>query len=236
MKYTQLSAEEIEKTIGNLVHRIEERFPDSGLIRVGRKLHDIADETHLVLKWIGRPNHTFRWLIFAILLLLAFIVGYSFSQVDTRADDLSLADIVHLTEAALNELVLIGAGIVFLVTIETRRKRKRVISSVNRLRCLVHIIDAHQLTKDPGGMAEVSMPTAHSPKREMNDYELGRYLDYCSELLSLSSKVAFLYIQDFHDPVANNAVNDLENLTLGLQRKIWQKILVLRSQRAESPS
>jgi hypothetical protein len=41
--------------------------------------------------------------------------------------------------------------------------------------------------------------------------------------------VAFLYVQRFDDPVSVNAVNDLENLTTGLSRKIWQKIMVLRA-------
>jgi hypothetical protein len=38
------------------------------------------------------------------------------------------------------------------------------------------------------------------------------------------------FVQDFHDPVATEAVNDLESLTTGLSRKIWQKIVILRNQ------
>lgn len=63
----------------------------------------------------------------------------------------------------------------------------------------------------------------------MNDFELGRYLDYCSEMLSLISKLAFLYVQNFTDPIAQEAVNDLEDLTNGLSQKIWQKIMLLKS-------
>jgi hypothetical protein len=47
-----------------------------------------------------------------------------------------------------------------------------------------------------------------------------RYLDYCSEMLSLISKIGFLYMQNYHDPVATEAVNDLDDLTNGLSRKI----------------
>ncbi len=46
-------------------------------------------------------------------------------------------------------------------------------------------------------------------------------------MLSLISKTAFLYVQDYHDPVAAEAVNDLEDLTTGLSSKIWQKIMML---------
>lgn len=66
----------------------------------------------------------------------------------------------------------------------------------------------------------------------MSDFELSRYLDYCSELLSLTGKVAALYVQDFQDPVVLAAVNEIEELTTGLSRKIWQKLMVLATNSA----
>ena len=61
----------------------------------------------------------------------------------------------------------------------------------------------------------------------MTPFELSRYLDYSSEMLSLLSKTAALYVQHFNDPVTLSAVNDVEELTTGLSRKIWQKIMIL---------
>lgn len=46
-------------------------------------------------------------------------------------------------------------------------------------------------------------------------------------MLSLASKIGFLYVQDYHDSVATEAVNDLEDLANGLSRKIWQKIMTI---------
>jgi hypothetical protein len=57
-----------------------------------------------------------------------------------------------------------------------------------------------------------------------------RYLDYCSEMLSLTGKIAALYAQNFRDAVVLSAVNELENLTTGLSRKIWQKIMIVDKQ------
>lgn len=68
-----------------------------------------------------------------------------------------------------------------------------------------------------------------SPKRNLSAPELTRYLDYCSEMLSLIGKLAAMYVQKFDDPVALDAVNDVEELTTGLSRKIWQKIMILNS-------
>ena len=46
-------------------------------------------------------------------------------------------------------------------------------------------------------------------------------------MLSITGKVAALYIQDFDDDVALAAVNEVENLTNGLSRKIWQKLMIV---------
>lgn len=101
--------------------------------------------------------------------------------------------------------------------------------SAGRLRSIAHLIDAHQLTKDPNVAPGSSFNTKHSPKRVMTPYELNRYLDYCSEMLSFVGKIGFLYVQKFDGPVAVKSVNDLEALATALSRKVWQKIMISRS-------
>ena len=224
-----LVAGEIEKTARKLYLRINDRFPDSGLSRLCSQLHDASKEANETAEWISRPNYFMRYGIYAAILLLGVALVLSIAQIPLTTKRITIESLVGLTEAAVSEIVLIGAGVFSIVTLESRRKRKRVVSSVNRLRCLAHIIDAHQLTKDPDGTAKISAPTEHSPQRDLSEYELGRYLDYCSEMLSLTGKLGFLYVQRFSDPVANNAVNELENMTTGLSRKIWQKIMILRT-------
>ncbi|MGD8279204.1 MAG: hypothetical protein PVH00_14295, partial [Gemmatimonadota bacterium] len=82
-------------------------------------------------------------------------------------------------------------------------------------------------TKDPERLRASRPDTASSPVRDMTREQLGRYLDYCSELLSLTSKLAALYVQDFNDPVVLGAVSEVETLCGGLAGKIWQKITML---------
>mgnify|MGYP001304266059 CR=1 FL=1 len=69
--------------------------------------------------------------------------------------------------------------------------------------------------------------TAASPERGMNRFELTRYLDYCAEMLALIGKLAALYGNHTRDGLVINAVNDIENLTGNLGRKIWQKITII---------
>jgi len=61
----------------------------------------------------------------------------------------------------------------------------------------------------------------------MTPFQLCRYLDYCTELLSMISKIAALYVQNFPDESALEAVDQVESLTNGLSRQIWQKIMIL---------
>jgi hypothetical protein len=136
---------------------------------------------------------------------------------------------VQLVDSSLASLVLIGAAIASLVSLELRLKRNRALKAVHELRALAHIVDMHQLTKDPERVTGREGFNPLVPKRSMTPFELGRYLDYCSELLSLISKVGSLYVQDFPDRVALEAVDQLTNLTNGLARNIWQKIMILET-------
>jgi hypothetical protein len=131
-------------------------------------------------------------------------------------------------EAAANAVFLLGAALLFLVTLESRIKRSRVLSAVNELRAISHVIDMHQLTKDPSQViVGVGHRTPSSPKRTLTAYQLTRYLDYCTEMLSLVGKLAALYAQSNSDSVVLQSVNDIETLTNGISRKIWQKIMIL---------
>ena len=69
------------------------------------------------------------------------------------------------------------------------------------LRSLIHVIDMHQLTKDPAALSADFKPTAHSPVRITNRQDLARYLDYCSEMLSITGKLAALFAQSVNDEV-----------------------------------
>jgi len=78
-----------------------------------------------------------------------------------------------------------------------------------------------------GPAAILGTPTKSSPKRELSREELARYLDYCCEMLSLIGKVVALYAQKLSDTHVVAAVNEIELLTTGLSRKIWQKMVLL---------
>jgi hypothetical protein len=134
-------------------------------------------------------------------------------------------------EASLNTIILAGLGLLALTRSEARIKRMRVLRELHGLRSVIHVIDMHQLTKDPGVLSPDYSPTAQSPARMTDRGDLERYLDYCSEMLSITGKLAALFAQSVNDEVVIEAVNDVESLGSNLSRKIWQKIMMLEDAR-----
>jgi hypothetical protein len=163
------------------------------------------------------------------LLVLLFVVGaiLTLRTIGLPAESPRLVEFIMLLEAGINDIIFIGAGIFFLFTTETRIKRRRALNSLHRLRTFAHIIDMHQLHKDPERVLQRGQLTPSTPKIDMTSFELSRYLDYCSEMLSFTGKIAGLYAQSSTDPVVVDAVSEIEQLTTGISRKIWQKLLIL---------
>jgi len=228
--FRRLEADKIIETVKALHNRIEARFPGSGLGKVVAELLQVAEETVGRTRWIQKPHLLLRCtavlLSLGIILLLAFLVAHV-RQFDFK----DFTNSVQALDASISSVVFVGAAILFFLTWEHRIKRDRALKAIHELRALAHIVDMHQLTKDPESYAAQGQHTTRNRKRAMTPFELNRYLDYCSDALALISKIAALYVQSFQDPVLLDAVDDVEDLTAGFSRKIWQKITILENLR-----
>lgn len=229
MVYRKLDPKETVATVAQLVRRIDERFPGAGLVHVCEELLVIAEESSETAERIARPLYALRIGIGVVVVAIVASLGFSISLLDLDRANLSAGDLVQGAEASLNGLALIGAAIFFLVTIETRVKRARALAALHELRSMAHVIDMHQLTKDPAIPGVEAVATPSSPSRTLTDFELARYLDYCSEMLALLGKIAALYAQTSVDREVTSAVNEVEVLTTGLSGKIWDKIQAIHA-------
>lgn len=227
--FRQLQPDRIIDTLDTLCKRIHERFPDSGLYRIGLELHRISQEAVVRAAAIRRPIWWLRGAAFLLAALLVGVVVLTVRYVRLNDEIMQLEHLVQSVEAAIGSLVFLGAAIVYLFMLELKIRRGRALEAVRELRSIAHIIDMHQLTKDPERTAGRGPNTASSPMQTLTPFELSRYLDYCSELLSLVSKTGALYVQEFPDPEAIEAIDRLANLTTDLSRNIWQKIMILES-------
>lgn len=225
--YRQLDSDKIVLTSEKLCRRVSARFPDSGLGRVAAELHQVAQQAAATSAWLAKPNLPVRTGVILCIGLIGLAVLGTLVSVDLDLAFRSIAEFVQAIESTINDIVFIAVAIFFLLGWETRLKRGRALKAIHELRSLAHVIDMHQLTKDPEMFALPASATAYSPVRTLTAFELSRYLDYCTEMLSIISKIAAVYIQRFDDHVTVAAVNDIEDLTTGLARKIWQKLMIL---------
>ena len=236
MSYRTLDAAQIIETLHRLERRIRERFPASSLAAVGHELLELARTARQRSETIAAANRTLRAaIVLAVGIGIAGLV-YVARSVNVTLGNAEIFGIFQGVEAAMNIVVLVAAALFFLISLETRIKRRRALRDLHGFRSVAHVIDMHQLTKDPSTVLGHIAPTASSPARTMSRYELVRYLDYCSEMLSLTNKLAALYGQNLPDSVVIQAVNDIEELTTNLSNKIWQKITILETHEATVPS
>lgn len=232
--YQQLSAERILATLDKLHARIVARFPEAGLVRVCADLIETARFSASDAARLARPAIVWRLAALALVLLgiAAQVAAFKFLRIESGS--LSAPDLVQGLEAAVNLLILFGGAVWFVLSVEERIKRRRALDALHRLRSLAHVVDMHQLTKDPTIVLD-TQKTAASPERTMSHFQLTRYLDYCAEMQALIGKLAALYGDRMRDGVVIDAVNDIENLTNGLGRKIWQKITIISALDESAP-
>ena len=205
----ELRSDAVIKTVARLHQRISERFPESGLSNVAAALRHLGDDVVELTARLRRPVWPLR--IAATLAALGLLAVTVILLVETARRDSGLAgrlDFLQATETAVNEIVLLALALLFLVRAEGRWKRRLALASLHRLRSVAHVVDMHQLTKDPTILLGPVPRTDSSPERSMTPFELTRYLDYCSELLAISSKFAALHAQGFQDQAVLAAVND----------------------------
>ena len=226
-RFRSLQPDMVVETVVLLEQRITERFPDASLCQVAAELTSMAREAADRAQRISRPNIPLRvvqWLLIVSgLVLVTLFVQY----VEWNPAVFNLVDFAQTMDGLISCLAAIGAASLFVFSWELRFKRRQALNALHELRSMAHIVDLHQLTKDPEPLLLGGPSTPSSPERKLTPFELGRYLDYSSEMLSMISKTAAIYVQEFPDAVALDAVDEITSLTNGLTRNIWQKIMLL---------
>jgi predicted membrane channel-forming protein YqfA (hemolysin III family) len=223
-----LEAPAVRETVEELYGRIEARFPQRGLLGVCGDLILLVEE---VQSSAGQGQRQIRWVRVASRVVMAFVIVVTILALllalhDAFFDDgvKSSIDMLGLAETAISDLVYAAIAIFFLWSFPERLQRSRLLNLLHQLRSTAHVIDMHQLTKDPEQLKPSWVPTAKSTKLNMTRDQVERYLDYCSEMLSLVGKTAALCAEESRDSVILETVSTIETLTVGLSRKIWQKI------------
>ena len=221
----QLEHRRLLAMLDTQVETVEQRFPGRGLVEVAKQVRGAAARAPALCDHILRPNLLIRSSV--LFLGVAIVAGLIVKMSDLNFGSADGWAVLEGLEAAINTAVYMGIAIFFLVSVETRRRRDRALTALQELRALAHVLDMHQLNKDPERLIFVRESANDEEKSSLAPFLLERYLDYTADLLAMVGKLAAWYAQRITDPEVLLAVNELEQLTGGLSLKIWQKIQIV---------
>ncbi|CAN5875297.1 hypothetical protein BH10ACT9_BH10ACT9_51240 [soil metagenome] len=226
----QLAADHVGATVAQLERRIFARFGERGLTKASRDLGQLVarvrDEASQSRHRLRRTTVTAR--IASVVIVAATLVALAFGLRTAVLHGLAhTSDWVPLVESVINDLVFAAIAVVFLWAFPERLERRSLLRLLHRLRSLAHVIDMHQLSKDPEQANPTYTATAQSVMHGLDADQLHHYLNYCSEMLSLTAKTAALCAEHSTDSVVLQTVSTIETLTTELSNKIWQKISLL---------
>lgn len=230
----RLEAEPVLATVARVRDRVGARFPTRGLYGVAGELLALTDEVATSAAANRGRLRTIRTasrvLVVVVVVAVAVALVLILCSAVTDGPDHD-AEWLSLLESGVNDVVFAAIAIWFLYSVPERIRRAGTLNLLHKLRSLAHIIDMHQLNKDPERLRASFRPTPASPQMDLGPQDLEHYLDYCSEMLSLVGKVAALCAEESRDAVVLDTISTIETLTTGMSRKIWQKISVLNAAR-----
>ncbi|MEJ6579944.1 MAG: hypothetical protein QNL33_15700 [Akkermansiaceae bacterium] len=230
---------------GDLVigHSATSKFPNAKLagdsqwfieVAFENEVAAVAEGTVARVPEIVKPKIFLR--IMVGLLVVAVLSGpLLFSVLLSFSEEVNnLGHFLEATDAGLHLLLILTGGIIFLVGLENRLRRNHSLDALVEFRSLAHLVDLHQINKDPG----LDRMAAPVPDRRTvrSDAALAEYLDFSGDLLSIIGKLAAYYAQNLRDRVVLDAVTEIETLSSSLSNKLWLKIIVLREMMRDTNS
>ena len=226
-----LSGERVRATVADLRSRIAARFPDHRLTEVADDLltmvEQVDQQTQDTHRRIARTTVVARVLAALALVVAATLMVLALQRVLSDSLD-QTATWIPLIDSTIDTVVFIGIAVLFLWAFPERRERKGLLALLHELRSLAHVLDMHQLTKEPGRLRPDYTPTARSLPSDLDAGQMQDYLSYCSELLSLIAKTAALCAERSSDGTVLDTVSDVETLTSEISTKVYQKVALLR--------
>lgn len=229
--YRALDPAKLLETIRLFHKRIVRVFPGSGLSEVSAELEGTAQHCFAEVEKQKRPLWGLRCAVaLGVLLLLMLPLEICWLlRFPVKFDD--FGEFVQATDAGFNVVVLLVGAVIFLVSMENRVKQRSALKVLHELRSLAHVVDMHQLNKDP--MMDLSAldegaRLSTRPKAIKQAQDLWYYLSFSTDLLSVVGKLAACFGQSQTDRTILDTVNEIESVSTALSRKIWQKMSLVR--------
>ena len=230
-----LDADAVREIVVELEARIAARFPERGLRQVAADLAVLIDavetganSTQGRVRMARIASRVVMVLILAGT-LVALGLGFKDAIVDPNGEITNSLDVLPLIETTINDVVFAGIAVFFLYSFPERVQRGRLLNLLHQLRSTAHIIDMHQLTKDPEQLQAVVRPdrgqqaARAEPRR---DGALPRLLLRAPGPGRQDRRTVRRGVAGRRRPRHGQHRRDAD---VGISRKIWQKISNLPS-------
>ncbi len=220
----------------DLAQRMTAEFPARGLTEEARELAKDAEIFVQEAESLGRRGTSFHAIRVIAIAGFVFWLGATslvllriWTVLERTSESADLLQFMQGIDAGIHIAVSAAIAIYFLATLEQRRRRRIAFTGLNALLNFAHVIDSHQIDKDPTAFVSDLPHVRVSPKPQLEPAQLLRYLDYCSEMLSLVRRLGALYGQESGDVIITESVDNISDLTSSLSNKIWQKMNILNN-------
>lgn len=218
----RLDLARIAETAKNLAEVIRARLPDSNLADLSDELVLLVDATNQQLRRASRPIIAIRAASCAAVSAGILGLWYIVDHLHTRWGFATITDFFQATDAAFNLMILIAGALWYLITLESRLKRKEILIHIGELREFAHVIDLTQLYHTPDLYA-IRSDSSRTPQI-IDDM----YLLFCTQLLSVLGNLAPLYTRNAADDSILRAASEVEMLTNAIISKHFSKAETVR--------
>jgi hypothetical protein len=234
VRFEPLNPLEVIDTSRKIAKRVHERFPTHGLAQAAADLANHAVRISEDARSLAQRNPLLQFAGIALFLLgfygaVRILQSVLHLKINWQENNANFLNAMQGIDASIHVIAAGAAILYFFITLDRRARRQLALERLYELRAFAHVVDMHQLDKDPSALAANLPRTISSPERKLSPQELLRYLDYCSEILAMIRKFAALYAQYSRDAIVMETVNDVELLTTTLSSTIWQKIILLQA-------
>jgi hypothetical protein len=139
MPFRSLDPALILATTEHLERRIAERFPDRGLVRVAAETTALTRTVIAEVAALTPPLWGLRVLVALTVLAGGAVFLWVGSVIPLNQVGRDTIGSVEGIEAAINTALLAGLGLLALVRLEARVKRRRVARGLHALRSIIHV-------------------------------------------------------------------------------------------------
>jgi hypothetical protein len=225
-----LDPNKIYKNISALEQRVLARFEGRNIAKRAKKLTELSAKAVVRSQQLAKPNYFLR--LISILSLTLFIAAIAALLLEASsainfASNVDLSELLQGAQAGIELVVFLGIVVLFIWSIETRIRRKALLTEIEYLQNFLHLINVGQLDKEPVRLDKGFKKEKNSPDISLDYFSMERYLSHSQKLAHYAAEVGRVYANTLVDAEVDNAAEELRRFAFDIARTCLEKMNIL---------